>query len=71
MALCLLVALASCKPANVPALDFAAERERMVRQQVAMRGVNETRLLAAMPTPISRCRSAMTRRFRSPLSSLS
>jgi protein-L-isoaspartate(D-aspartate) O-methyltransferase len=48
MALCLLVALASCKPANVPALDFAAERERMVRQQVAMRGVNETRLLAAM-----------------------
>lgn len=48
MALCLLVALASCKPANVPALDFAAERARMVRQQVALRGVNETRLLAAM-----------------------
>jgi protein-L-isoaspartate(D-aspartate) O-methyltransferase len=48
MALCLLVALASCKPANVPALDFAAERERMVRQQVALRGVTDTRLLAAM-----------------------
>jgi protein-L-isoaspartate(D-aspartate) O-methyltransferase len=48
MALCLLVALASCKPADVPALDFAAERERMVRQQVALRGVTDTRLLAAM-----------------------
>jgi protein-L-isoaspartate(D-aspartate) O-methyltransferase len=48
MALCLLVGLASCKPAHVPARDFAAERERMVRQQVAMRGVTETRLLAAM-----------------------
>jgi protein-L-isoaspartate(D-aspartate) O-methyltransferase len=48
MALCLLVGLASCKPANVPAREFAAEREGMLRQQVAMRGVSDARLLAAM-----------------------
>jgi protein-L-isoaspartate(D-aspartate) O-methyltransferase len=46
--LCLLVALAGCKPAAVPARDFAAERERMVRQQVAMRGLTDARLLAAL-----------------------
>ena len=48
MALCLLVALASCKPAGAPARDFAAERERMVQQQVVMRGVTDARVVAAM-----------------------
>ncbi len=45
-ALCLLVAFASCKPAG--ARDFAAEREWMVQWQVALRGVNDERVLAAM-----------------------
>ncbi len=48
MALGLLVALAGCKPAAIPARDFAAEREQMVRQQIALRGVTDARLLAAM-----------------------
>jgi protein-L-isoaspartate(D-aspartate) O-methyltransferase len=47
-ALCLLVALASCKPAGAPARDYTAERERMVKEQVAMRGVTDARVLAAM-----------------------
>src|SRR5947207_4588345 len=47
-ALCLLVAVAGCKPAAVSAPDFAAERERMVQEQVAMRGVTDARVLAAM-----------------------
>ncbi len=47
-ALCLLVALASCKPAAAPARDFAAERERMVKEQVVMRGVTDARVVAAM-----------------------
>jgi protein-L-isoaspartate(D-aspartate) O-methyltransferase len=47
-ALCLSVALASCKPAGAPARDFAAERERMVKQQVVMRGVTDARVVAAM-----------------------
>ena len=48
VALCLLLALASCKPAAAPARDFSAERERMVEQQIAMRGVTDARVLAAM-----------------------
>ena len=47
-ALCLLLALASCKPAAAPARDFSAERERMVQEQIAMRGVTDARVLAAM-----------------------
>ena len=47
-ALCLLVALASCDPVGAPARDFAAERERMVKHQVAMRGVIDARVLTAM-----------------------
>lgn len=48
VALGLLVALASCKPAAAPARDFSAARERMVQEQVAMRGVTGPRVLAAM-----------------------
>ena len=44
----LLLLGASCKPAETSAREFAAERERMVRQQVAMRGVTDERVLAAM-----------------------
>ena len=47
-ALCLLLALASCKPVSAPARDFSAERERMVQEQIAMRGVTDARVLAAM-----------------------
>jgi protein-L-isoaspartate(D-aspartate) O-methyltransferase len=47
-ALCLLVALASCKPNAAPARDFAVERERMVKEQVVMRGVTDARVVAAM-----------------------
>ncbi len=47
-ALCLLLALASCKPAAAPARDFSAERERMVQEQIEMRGVTDARVLAAM-----------------------
>jgi protein-L-isoaspartate(D-aspartate) O-methyltransferase len=46
--LCLLAALASCKPAGVPARDYAAERERMVQEQIVFRGVRDPRVLAAM-----------------------
>ena len=47
-ALCLLVALASCKPAAVRARDFAAERELMVKQQIVVRGITDPRILEAM-----------------------
>ena len=47
-ALCLLAVLASCKPTGAPAGDFAAERERMVKEQVVMRGVTDARVVAAM-----------------------
>ena len=46
--LALLVCLASCEPAAAPAPDFAAARERMVREQIVMRGVTEARVLAAL-----------------------
>ena len=46
--LCLAVVLASCKPPAAPGRDFAAERERMVQQQIVMRGVTAPRLLAAL-----------------------
>jgi protein-L-isoaspartate(D-aspartate) O-methyltransferase len=46
--LCLAVALASCKPPVKAGRDFAVERERMVQQQIVMRGVTAPRLLAAL-----------------------
>lgn len=36
------------RPAAAPARDFAAERERVVKQQIAMRGVTDERVVAAM-----------------------
>jgi protein-L-isoaspartate(D-aspartate) O-methyltransferase len=39
---------ASCKPAEIFASEFAVERARMVKQQVAMRGVTNERVLTAM-----------------------
>ena len=47
-ALCLVLALASCRPVAAPARDFAAEREKMVREQIAMRGITDGPLLAAL-----------------------
>jgi protein-L-isoaspartate(D-aspartate) O-methyltransferase len=44
----LLLALTSCKPSVAPARDFATERERMVQEQIAMRGVTDARVGAAM-----------------------
>jgi protein-L-isoaspartate(D-aspartate) O-methyltransferase len=44
----LLLLGASCKPEKTSAREFAVDRERMVKQQVAMRGVTEERLLTAM-----------------------
>ena len=44
----LLLLGASCKPVETSAREFVVERERMVRQQVAMRGVTDGRVLAAM-----------------------
>lgn len=46
--ICLLVALASSRPTAALARDFASERERMVKGQIAMRGVTDERVLAAM-----------------------
>jgi protein-L-isoaspartate(D-aspartate) O-methyltransferase len=48
---CLIVgilALAGCERARTSGADFAAERERMVKEQIVMRGVNEERVLAAV-----------------------
>jgi protein-L-isoaspartate(D-aspartate) O-methyltransferase len=44
----LLLLGASCKPAQTSAREFAVERERMVKEQVAMRGVTDERILRAM-----------------------
>ena len=46
--LLLLLLGASCKPAQTSAREFAVERERMVKEQVAMRGVTDERVLRAM-----------------------
>jgi protein-L-isoaspartate(D-aspartate) O-methyltransferase len=43
-----LLALASCKPVAALARDFSAERERMVQEQIATRGVTDARVLAAL-----------------------
>ena len=77
----LLLLGASCKPAQTSAREFAAERERMVKEQIAMRGVTNERVLRAMrkvpreqfvPEQYAvkvirtgRCRSVTTKRFRS------
>jgi protein-L-isoaspartate(D-aspartate) O-methyltransferase len=39
---------ASCGRADTQVADFAAQRERMVKEQIVMRGVVEERVLAAM-----------------------
>jgi protein-L-isoaspartate(D-aspartate) O-methyltransferase len=44
----LLLLGASCKPAQTSAREFVVERERMVKEQVAMRGVTDERVLRAM-----------------------
>ncbi|MDQ3115083.1 MAG: protein-L-isoaspartate(D-aspartate) O-methyltransferase [Verrucomicrobiota bacterium] len=46
--LLLLLLGTSCRPAEISAREFAADRERMVKFQVAMRGVINERVLAAM-----------------------
>src|SRR5437773_9600237 len=38
----------SCDPAQTQLADFPAQRERMVKEQIVMRGVVEERVLAAM-----------------------
>ncbi len=47
-ALCLLMALAVFTPVLAPAREFATDRARMVREQIAMRGVTDQRVLEAM-----------------------
>jgi len=42
------VAAAGCGETAAPASDFAAERQRMVQQQLVARGINDGRVLAAM-----------------------
>src|SRR2546430_17645395 len=37
-----------CHPAQTQLADFPAQRERMVKEQIVMRGVVEERVLAAM-----------------------
>ena len=44
----LLLLGAGCKPAQTSASEFAGERERMVKEQIAMRGVTDERVLKAM-----------------------
>lgn len=46
--LLLLLLGTSCRPAEFSGRGFAADRERMVKSQVAMRGVTNERVLAAM-----------------------
>ncbi len=46
--LLLLLAGASCKPAEIGARDFTTEREQMVTRQILIRGVTDPRVLAAM-----------------------
>jgi protein-L-isoaspartate(D-aspartate) O-methyltransferase len=42
------LALAGCERAQTSVTDFAAQRERMVKEQIVNRGVTEERVLAAM-----------------------
>jgi protein-L-isoaspartate(D-aspartate) O-methyltransferase len=43
-----LLALAGCRPGAAPIVDFNAERQLMVREQLIPRGVQDPRVLAAM-----------------------
>jgi protein-L-isoaspartate(D-aspartate) O-methyltransferase len=43
-----IVALAGCRPGVAPIVDFNAERQRMVREQLMPRGVQDPRVLNAM-----------------------
>jgi protein-L-isoaspartate(D-aspartate) O-methyltransferase len=43
-----LLAAAACERAQTPLADFVAERARMVKEQVVMRGVVDDRVVAAM-----------------------
>src|SRR4029077_6503138 len=40
--------LPACDPAQTSVADFPAQRERMVKEQIVMRGVEEERVLGAM-----------------------
>ena len=42
------LAATACGQRPIPASDFAAERQRMVQQQLKTRGINDARVLAAM-----------------------
>src|SRR5712692_2348763 len=42
------LACVSCQRAHAPVADFAAQRQRMVQEQLMPRGVHEERVLAAM-----------------------
>src|SRR5438067_7889460 len=42
------LAATACGQRPTPASDFAAERQRMVQQQLKRRGINDARVLAAM-----------------------
>jgi protein-L-isoaspartate(D-aspartate) O-methyltransferase len=42
------VALAGCERAQTSVADYVAQRERMVKEQLVMRGINAERVLAAM-----------------------
>jgi protein-L-isoaspartate(D-aspartate) O-methyltransferase len=42
------LAATACGQRPTPASDFAAERQRMVQQQLMARGINDTRVIAAM-----------------------
>ena len=44
----LLLLGAGCKPAQTSAREFAVEREQMVKEQIAMRGVTDERVLRAL-----------------------
>ena len=44
----LLLLGASCKPAQISAREFTVEREQMVKEQIAIRGVTDERVLRAM-----------------------
>jgi protein-L-isoaspartate(D-aspartate) O-methyltransferase len=43
-----LLALSNCGRAQTPGVDFAAQRDRMVKEQILMRGVTDERVLAAL-----------------------
>jgi protein-L-isoaspartate(D-aspartate) O-methyltransferase len=43
-----IVVLAGCRPGAAPIIDFNAERQRMVREQLRPRGIQDSRVLGAM-----------------------